>query len=197
MLHNMNRKVAPLVVALAAILLGSHIFVEAAESEVVREESVNVPAWSAQVIQRHHGPPRSDAILIDVFLVEAGNRRLLAKNIVGPIVLFEDKRRILSCESQGSAIVGRGPIVFDLAGRRTQLMNHPGYLRECERIERSNLLLLHYNLMADGKPYNLVRVLNAEGKVVLEKKFDEEAELTVSDAGKTYRIRIPAPELPG
>jgi hypothetical protein len=193
----MNRKVAPLMVVLVAILSGFPILVEGAEPEVVREESVSVPAWSAQVVQRHHGPRGSDAILIDVFIVERGNRRLLAKDIVGPLVLFEDKRRILSCESQGSAVVGQGPIVLNLDGRRTQIMKHPGYLRECRRIERSNLLLLQYNLMAEGKPYNLVRVLSAEGKVVLDRKFDDEADLSVSDDGKTYRVRIPAPDLPG
>jgi len=197
MLHKMNRRVVPPVVVLVAISLGLPIAVKAAEPEVVREESVNVSAWSAQVVQRHHGPRGSDAILIDVFLVERGNRRLLAKNIVGPIVLFEDKRRILSCESQGSAIVGQGPIVFSLEGGQTQIMKHRGYLRECGRIERSNLLLLQYNRMADGKPYNLVRVLSAEGKVVLDKKFDDEADFTVSDDGKPYRVHIPAPDLPG
>ena len=141
MLHTMNRKVIPLVIGWAMILLG-HPSLEAAEPEVVREESVDVPAWSMQVIQRHHGPPNSDAILIDVFLAEQGKRRLLAKNIIGPIVLFENKRRILSCESQGDVMAGRGPIVFDLSGQQTQVVQHQGYLRGCERIERSNLLLL-------------------------------------------------------
>ena len=196
MLHTMNRKVIPLVIGWAMILLG-HPSLEAAEPEVVREESVDVPAWSMQVIQRHHGPPNSDAILIDVFLAEQGKRRLLAKNIIGPIVLFENKRRILSCESQGDVMAGRGPIVFDLSGQQTQVAQHQGYLRGCARIERSNLLLLHYNLMADRKPYNLVRVLSAEGTVVFEKKLIEQSEITVSEGGRTYRVRIPAPELPG
>lgn len=197
MLHTMNRRIIPLVMAAAAMSVGYDACVGAAESEFVSEEAVDVPAWSMQVIQRHHGPRESDAILIDVFLVEKGKRRLLAKNIVGPIVLFEDRRRILSCESQGSGIVGQGPVVLDLTGRKIQIKKHPGYLRDCVRIERSNLLLLHYNLVADGTPYNLARVVNTEGKVVLEKKLAEEGDLSVSDEGKTYRIRIPAPDLPG
>ncbi len=197
MLHIMNRRVIRLIVVWGAIWLGFHVPLGAAESELVREESLNVPTWSMQVLQRHHGPRNSDAILIDVILVQKSHRRLLAKNIIGPIVLFEEKQRILSCEGQGSAMVGQGPVVFDLSGRRTQAMKHPGYLRKCARIERSNLALFQYNLVANGKPYNLVRVLNAEGQLVLEKKFDDEADLTVSDAGKIYRVRIPAPGMPG
>ena len=163
----------------------------------MREESVDVPTWSARIVQRHHGPRDSDAILIDVFLVERGKRRLLAKNMVGPLVVFEDKRRILSCEAQGSAVVGDGPIVLTLDGAQAQIMEHPGYLRECARIEHSNMLLLQYNLVADGKPYNLVRVVSADGNVVLERKFDDEADLSVSEGTKTYRVRIPAPDFPG
>ena len=59
------------------------------------------------------------------------------------------------------------------------------------------MLLLQYNLVADGKPYNLVRVVSADGNVVLERKFDDEADLSVSEGTKTYRVRIPAPDFPG
>jgi hypothetical protein len=92
---------------------------------------------------------------------------------------------------------GERPIIVDLRGRRTQLPRHPGYLRGCERIERSNLLFLHYNLMTDGKPHNLIRVVTTEGKLVLEKALYEAAELSVSHGGRTYRVRVDAPDWPG
>jgi len=197
MSHTMSRSVTPLLVCLAQGLFGYQSAAWAAEPEFVREQAVNVPAWSMQVVQRHHGPMNSDAIVIDLFVVEKGKRRRLAKNIVGPIVLFEEQRRIVSCESEGSAIVGQGPLALDLNGRRVQLMKHPGYLRTCARIERSALLLLHYNLVGNGAPYNLIRVVATDGRVVLDKKLQGEGEVSVSEGGRTYRIFIPAPELPG
>jgi hypothetical protein len=153
--------------------------------------------WSAQVIQRHHGPRESDAILIDLFLVQEGNRRLLAKNIIGPVFVFEDERKLLSCESQGSAMVGRGPVTIGLDGRKTDGPKHPGYLRECARVERSDLLILHYNLVKDGKPYNLSRVLDTDGKIVQDNVFHGAGEFSVIRGGKTYRLRVPEPDLPG
>lgn len=170
---------------------------EVGKREIMREEVTDVESWSTKVVQRLHGPPNSDAILVDVTLVDrAGNSRSLVKNIVGPLVFFEEERKIVSCESEGS-MVGWGPIIFDLSGHRTNGPEHPGYLRQCDRIEDSSLLLLHYNLMKDGKPYNFARILSTQGKVVLEKELYTAGEFEVSLGEKKYRVRVPEPELPG
>ena len=39
-------------------------------------------------MQRSHGRPNSDAMLVDIIVVEKGRTRLLAKDIIGPIVVF-------------------------------------------------------------------------------------------------------------
>jgi len=171
--------------------------VKAGESEIVREESIDVAAWSAKVVQRSHGRPNSDAVLLDVIVVEKEQTRVLAKNIIGPIVIFDGKRKIISCESQGSAMVGRGPIILALDGGKADGPKHPGYLRECARVERSSLLLLHYNLVRDGKPFNVARIINTEGAVVLERELHRAGEFSVLHEGKTYRVRIPEPDWPG
>src|SRR5438034_1062656 len=159
--------------------------VMAGESEIVREESIDVAAWSAKVVQRSHGQPNSDAVLLDLIVVEKGRTRVLAKDIIGPIAIFDGQRKIISCESQGSAMVRRGPIIFDLDGRKTDGPKHPGYLRECARVERSSLLLLHYNLVRDGKPFNFARVINTEGAIVLERELHRAGEFSVLHGGKT------------
>jgi len=105
-------------------------------------------------------------MLVDIIVVEKGRTRLLAKDIIGPIVVFD------------------GP-------------KHPGYLRECARVECSGLLLLHYNLVRDGKPFNLARVINTEGAVVLERELYRGDQFSVRHGGKTYRVRIPEPDWPG
>lgn len=82
-------------------------------AEVVNERREAVAAWSARLIQRNHGPEGTDAILLDVSIEDAGGRRPLATNILGPLVVFERERKILSCESTG-AMTGARPIVIDL-----------------------------------------------------------------------------------
>ena len=169
----------------------------AGELEFVQKESTHVSAWSSTIIQRYHGPQDSDAIYLDLSLVEKnGARRVLATNIIGPIVLFEEEKKILSCEDNG-IVTGIKPIIFDLNGRKKEGPQHPGHLRECERIERSSLLLLHYNLVKDGKPYNFIRILDTDGKVVLEKESHSAEEIVVSYEGKMYRVRVPQPDWPG
>jgi len=196
MLH-MSRQGATFLIS-CALLLGWYVVPsKAADAEVVNEKVRNVPAWAARVIERRHGPPESDAILIDVFLVEKGRRRLLAKDIVGPLVLFEGERKILSCESQGSAMIGYGPMVLGLDGQKIKGPKHPGYLRDCARIERSDLLLLHYNLVKDGKPYNFARILGTDGKVVHDKVLPGAGEFSIERNGKNYQIRLSEPEVPG
>jgi len=185
-------------VAWGALLLACQAApVETGESEVAREESIDVGAWSVKVVQRSHGRPNSDAVLLDVIVVENGRTRVLAKNIIGPIVIFDGQRKIVSCESQGSVMVGRGPIVFALDGGKTDGPKHPGYLRHCARVDSSSLLLLHYNLVRDGKPLNFARVIDTEGAVVLERELQRAGEFTVLHRGKTYRLRVPEPDWPG
>lgn len=171
---------------------------EKSNDEVVWEETKFVAAWSANLVQRHRGPANSDAIVSDLILSDrTGKARELAIGIVGPIVLFEAQERIFSCEARGAIMTGKAPMVFNLEGNSLEGPEHPGYLRTCFRIQDSSLLLLHYDLMREGKPYSVVRVLDLGAKVVLEKELDGPAELEVSDEGKLYRINIPEPEFPG
>jgi hypothetical protein len=94
-------------------------------------------------------------------------------------------------------MVGDRPIVIDLNGRKVDGPTHPGYLRECKKIEDSNLALLHYNLVRENKPYNFVRVIDTDAKVVLDKELPSAGEVEVATPTKIYRVRVPAPELPG
>lgn len=193
----MNRRGATFLIS-CALLLGWHeVSLKAADAEVVREKGYDVPAWTARVIERHHGPSESDAILIDIILVENSRGRLLAKDVVGPLVLFEDERKILSCESQGSTMVGYGPMILGLDGQKIRGPKHPGYLRDCTRIERSDLLLLHYNLVKEGKPYNFARIIDTDGKIVHDKVLPGAGEFGIERNGKHYKIRLSEPELPG
>jgi hypothetical protein len=193
----MNSRVIAFI-ACTALLLASHAAPSTAgESEIVREESIDVASWSATVVQRSHGPANSDAVLLDVILIERSRTRVLAKNIIGPIVIFDAQRKLVSCESQGSVMVGRGPIIFQLDGRRADGPNHPGYLRGCARVERSSLLLLHYNLVRNGKPLNFARVITADGAIVVERELYRAGELTLLHEGKTYRVQLPEPDWPG
>ncbi|PYI79898.1 MAG: hypothetical protein DME26_22645 [Verrucomicrobia bacterium] len=168
--------------------------VMAGESEIVREESIDVAAWSAKVVQRSHGQPNSDAVLLDLIVVEKGRTRVLAKDIIGPIAIFDGQRKIISCESQGSAMVGRGPIIFDLDGRKTDGPKHPGYLRQCARVERANLLLLHYNLVRDGKPFSFARLSTPKVQSCANGSFIARASSVFCKAGKriesAYRSQI-------
>jgi len=169
----------------------------AGEPEIVKQESTYVEAWSATIIQKYHGPKDSDAILLDLSLVDKnGVSRLLAKNIVGPIVLFEEEKKIFCCEDQG-AIVGIKPLIIDLNGGMIKGPKHPGDLRQYNRIEHSNLLLLLYTLVKDGKPYSLIRIFDTDGKIVLEKDSYTEEEIVVSYEGKMYKVGIPQPDWPG
>lgn len=184
------------VIILIAILLPKSQLM-ADEIEVVREERINVVGWSAQVVQKFHGPRESDAIFLDVMLVEnTGLTKVLAINLVGPIIVFEKERKILSCEAN-NIIKGDRPVILDLEGRKWEGPKHPGYLRDCYQIEGSNLLLLHYNLVKNGKPYNLARLLSTGGRIVLDKEVSGSSEFNVLYEGKTYRVRLPEPEWPG
>jgi hypothetical protein len=170
---------------------------EKEDAEHVKEEGREVRSWGVQLVERWHGPQNSDDILVDVSVVDkAGNQRLLAKDMVGPILLFEKERRILSCESEDS-VAGRGPIVLGLDGGTMDGPEHPGYLRHCAQIEGSNLAVFEYNLVRDGKPYNLVRILDTNAKVVLEKELAGAGDVEVRRAERTYRVHVPEPELPG
>lgn len=166
--------------------------------EAVSEKSQEIRAWSARLIQREHGPENSDAIMLDVLIVDSsGNERLLAKDIVGPLLVFEDERTILSCESNDIMAAAR-PIVFDLSGQKTDGSEHPGFLRDCGRIQGSSLAFLHYNLVRDnGMPYNLIRIVDAYGKVVLEKERLGAGEVEIRVGERTYRVRVSEPEFPG
>jgi hypothetical protein len=84
-----------------------------------------------------------------------------------------------------------------LDGGKIDGPEHPGYLRDCRQIEGSNLAVFEYNLVRDGKPYNLVRILDTNAKVVLEKELAGAGDVEVRGAEKTYRVHVPEPELPG
>jgi hypothetical protein len=166
-------------------------------AEVVKEESRSVAAWSGQLVQRQHGPPNSDAILLDLSIVDStGSQRLLAKDLLGPVLVFEAERKIVSCESSGT-MVGVRPIVIDLNGRQVVGPDHPGYLRQCKEVEDSNLAFLHYNLVRQNKPYNLVRMIDTDGRLVFEKEMSTIGEVEVRAAGRTYQVHVPEPEWPG
>jgi len=166
-------------------------------AEVGNERSVAMKAWSAELVQRYHGRRDSDALIEDLELLEpTGKRRLLAANLIGPIFLFETERTIVSCEANG-AMSGDHPLFIDLAGRQTGGPKHPGYLRSCARVEDSNLVFFHYNLVRAGTPYNLARIVNTKGALVLEKELSGAGDVEVRAGDKRYKVHVSDPELPG
>jgi hypothetical protein len=165
--------------------------------EVVWEDTTYVEAWSLSLVEQMHGPAHSDAIRTDVFLVDGnGSRRLLVKDLIGPLVPLPNGKRIFSCEAN-SVMQTRGPLLVDLDGTTEALPQHPGYLRNCEAVGTGEQMLLHYNLIGSGGAYNLVRIFDSAGHMLLETRLESEGEIQFEVAGQVYRLAIPAPELPG
>ena len=171
--------------------------VQAAPTEVVNEQLLEEKAWSVQLVQRVRGPKDSDAILVDLSLLEpTGNRRLLAKDLIGPVFVLERERKIVSCEAN-DVVTGDNPIIIDIGGRKVDGPKHPGYLRRCGQVEDSGLAFFHYNLVRGGAPYNLVRIVDSDRKVVVEKELLGAGDIEVHEENKMYQIHVAEPELPG
>ena len=165
--------------------------------EVVTEKSRPVEAWSLTLIERDHGPPESDAILTDLFIVPTkGQRRLLIQNLVGPFVPLIKARKIFSCELNDSMMT-KGPLIIDLKGQKQELPSHPGYVRDCTTVGTGEEMLLHYNLAENGKFYNLVRVFDSSGRILVERKLDTEGSIDFEVSKRKYSVTVPAPQFPG
>jgi hypothetical protein len=92
---------------------------------------------------------------------------------------------------------GDHPVGIDLDGHQVSAPKHAGYLRSCSRVEDSNLVFFLYNLVRNGAPYNIARIVNTNGELVLEKELSDAGTIEVRVANKTYQIRVPQPEDPG
>ena len=169
------------------------------EEQVVRTERRTVPSWPVDIVIQWSGPKYSDDIVGKLQLVDTrGHVLTLSESVIGPVVVLEKERVVASCEAQGGILAAPAPLFFSLTGQRTEGPKHPGFVRNCDRIQDSDLLLLHYNLLrSDGTPYNLIRVLNAVGTIVLDKEMSTAGEIELQYRGKTHRISISAPEFPG
>lgn len=164
--------------------------------EVTSENVRVIEAWTLKLIEVSHGPPESDAILIDLYVERGEKRRLLAKNLVGPFVPLQRAKKIFSCEAN-DAMNTVGPVLVDLKGKKTKLPRHPGFLRDCITVGTGEELLLQYSLMDGSALYNLVRVIDASGRTLIEKRLSAEGDVEFTVSGKSHQVRIPAPEVPG
>jgi hypothetical protein len=155
--------------------------------------------WSATLVQRFRGPENSDNITLDVELIDReGNKRTLARNILGPVVVFEKDRVVASCEAVGALAMGPHPIFISLSGETKNGPTHKGFVGQCTRIEGAELLLVKYNeTRSNGKPYSHIRIIETSGILVLEREFDNAGVLEFPYKGKAYKVNLPAPELPG
>ena len=188
----------PVAAGLAYLLIWYAGVVVSQEPKVhVSEHSTVVSGWSAKLIERMHGPQESDAVLVDLFLQEAGGaRRLLAKNLVGPFIPLVRSRRVFACESN-AAMETKQPLLIDLRAAQHMVAKHPGYLRDCTRVGSDEEIMLHYNLTENAAPYNLVRIIGSDGRILIDRRLNTEGDVEFEVSGKRYRVHVPAPEFPG
>jgi hypothetical protein len=180
-------RVLPLAIALDA----------SAAQDTLRERATAVASWNATLIERERCIAKSNACEVELLLQEAnGVPRILARGMVGEFLVLERSQQVFLCA--GTSVLGtKGPVLVPLRGSMSLVGNHPGYLRGCGVTGTGEEVLLVYSLVKSGRPYNLVRILDSGGKLIVERRLDEAGDVDFSVAGRTFHAHIPTPELPG
>jgi hypothetical protein len=168
----------------------------AGAQDTLRERATPVASWNATLIERERCTAKSGTCEVELLLQETnGAPRTLARGMVGEFLVLERSRQVFLCEGS-LALEPRGPVLVPLRGSMTLLGNHPGYLRGCGLTGTGEEVLLVYSLVRSGRPYNLVRILDAGGKQIVERRLDEAGDVEFTIAGKTFHANVPSPEPP-
>jgi hypothetical protein len=169
-------------------------------SEVVIERTHPVPEWGMTLVERMLGPEASSYATTDYLVRQPdGKERLLATNLAGDgVVILLQSRRFISCE-RNTFFAAEAPVLIDLNGKVLRLAAHPGFLRDCSRVGSGEEVLFHYNMWGKSPykfPYNLVRVFDGNGKMLLETTLVKAGSVEFTVAGHRYSERIPEPQEP-
>lgn len=164
--------------------------------DTLRERTTAVPSWNATLIERERCTARSNTCEVELLLQETnGAPRTLATGMLGEFLVLERSRQVFLCEGTSSPEM-KGPVLIAVRGASTLLGNHPGYLRGCGVTGTGEEVLLVYSLVKSGRPYNLVRILDSSGKMIVERRLDGAGDVEFSVAGRTFHVNVPTPELP-
>ena len=164
--------------------------------DTLRERATPVASWNAALIERERCTTKGGSCEVELLLQETNAApRTLAKGMVGEFLVLERSRQVFLCEGS-SALQTMGPVLVPLRGSMALLGSHPGYLRGCALTGTGEEVLLVYSLVRSGRPYNLVRILDAGGRLIVERHLDEAGDVEFNVAGKTFHAHVPTPEAP-
>ncbi len=164
--------------------------------DVSSEESAPVSAWAVKFVTIEHCRPESDVCGTDLYLEDQGKvRRKLMSDMQGPLLLLLKSKKIFACESNAIMETKR-PVLIGLAGKTVDLPIHPGYLRSCSIVGTGEEVMLNYSLVEAEQPYSVVRVVNSDGGVLVEKRFNSEGEVEFMILDQKHRANVPAPDWP-
>ena len=182
---------------LVVVLLASQWAYGAQWSKPV-ERATPVPAWGATFVESERCVVESDDCEMTLYLQPNGSkRRLLASHVVGAVIALGPWRTIFSCE-ENSILGTSAPLLISLEGKVTHLRAHAGFLRQCMVVGDGAGVALIYNLGVEKSGlYNIVRVFDGAGKLVLEKNMPKSGEVEVTIGSQTYKVPVPEPEEPG
>ncbi len=166
-------------------------------SSAVAAEERFIPELKIWLKTDNEGTSNSDYIFLRTRLFDSNHRLIVElSRLVGPIYISTINKQIFSCES--NSIIGTNEaLVFGLNGNLLFSFNHLGFLRGAGMTEDQRLYWLHYNIVTENKPTNIVIVLNSAGKVVFRNQFREAKQLKFKDGEHHYSLSIPPAELPG
>jgi hypothetical protein len=157
----------------------------------------SIPEWNLTLVQRDSAPAGSDAFHVIFQLVSAkGDVVAESPPLYGPVLVSRPNRELFSCEGNG-VDQGAEALIFDLAGNISGRIKHVGFLRQCGVSDDGRIYWLHYNVVKNGVPYNLVLLVGSGGTVLLTQHLDGGGVVTLERQGQIYTFRIPDPELPG
>ena len=163
----------------------------------MNESTRRVPEWDSSLVFCVYGPEDSDAISVDVYIVNAtGAQTRIAQDLVGDFIPLPKARVIFACEYNAIMQSAR-PMLLDLQGKKTLLPEHPGYLRTCESVGSGEQVLVQYDQVEESNHlFSTVRIYSSSGQLLVEKKIVEAGVVEFSDAGKAYSVPVNKPELP-
>lgn len=179
-----------LAVASAAVLAAASVPAQVPTSRFVE-------AWGLTVVETWTGPAHSDAIS-GVFELRSRNNKVVGQSpsFVGPVLLSLPNREILSCEANWT-MNAKAALLFDLTAAIIARFPHPGYLRNCGLSDDSRIYWLHYSLVENDKPYNILVLLGAGGRVLSTQRLDHAGNATWTSETRSYVFPIPEPNWPG
>ena len=173
------------------------IWILASFSSTTSAEEKFVPDLKIWISTEKDGPNNSDYIFLKVRLFDE-THKLIAElpKLIGPLQISTVNKQLFSFES--NSIIGtKSALVFELDGKLAFSFEHLGYLRNFGITEDQRLYWLHYNIVKDNEPLNIVVIINSEGKVVFRDRFRKSRHIQFNYKEYNYRMDIPKAEWPG